>query len=361
MSSAIVVGLCFGDEGKARVVDYLAKDFDVGCRWNGGPNAGHTIIVGQQKYVTHLLPATVLYSNKLSIIGPGVAIDLAVLERDLIETGAGSLGNNVIIDKNCPMIEQKHKDADTGDNPLSKKIGTTGRGVGPCFADQARRSGTRYKDLVDEPAQADTSAIIHHAMKRGKSVLFEGAQGTLLDNIHGTYPFVTSCSTLAGSVYSSMGVNPSYISDVYGVFKAYTTRVGNGPFPTELSHQPLTEKLRMAGGEYGATTGRPRRIGWLDLVELKRACQLNNVTKLVMTKADVLSGMPAFFVCEAYEEGFPAYAEVPGWSGDISNIRHYAGFPYNLRKYIARIEDFTGVPIVLISTGPERQQICRGA
>jgi len=359
MPGTIVVGLVYGDEGKGRVCDFLAKEHDCGCRFNGGPNSGHTVVVGDRKYVTHLLPATVLYPNKISIIGPGVAVDFTVLAEDMEAVGAGTLDNSVLIDKNCAVITSGHRDADAGSN--SQKIGTTGRGVGPCFADQVNRTGSRYKDLVDEKHHIDTSLFVQRALRRGKSVLFEGAQGFLLDNIHGTYPFVTSCSTLAGSVYSTMGIDPRHISSVVGVFKAYTTRVGNGPFPTELKHAPLTEMLRAAGNEYGATTGRPRRIGWLDLPELSRACRMNAVTSLVMTKADVLSGMTTVLVCEKYEDGLPVFREMEGWSEDISNIRRYKDLPDNLKKFIDLIERKVNRPITLISVGAERQQMCKGS
>lgn len=358
MPSYVCLGLQYGDEGKGRVSDYLAKDMDIGVRFNGGNNAGHTIIVDGHKYVSHLVPATALYPNKTSVISAGVAIDVEILKDEMELFGVGSLNNYLLVDHRCPIITADHKNRDKA-TTLSDKIGTTNRGIGPCFSDQTSRSGKRYSDVFPTNKKFDATEYIYKSLVHGKKVLFEGAQSTYLDLIHGNYPYVTSCNTTVGAVCTNVGIPPKMINEVYGVFKAYSTRASKGPFITE-ELGPKAEFIREMGKEYGATTGRTRRIGWLDLVDLRKACNINGVDWLVMTKADILDQMSSFPVCVAHTpSGEPVYKEVAGWMTDISKIKSYKDLPDQFKAFVALIENKTHCPVTLVSTGPDRNQMLR--
>ncbi len=424
MPSIVIVGAQWGDEGKGKITDLLAEEADVIVRFQGGNNAGHTIVRGDEVYKLHLMPSGILYPGKLCIIGNGVVIDPKVLTEEITELGSGR-GVDVShlrISANAHLIMPYHKLLDQeGEARLGKlQIGTTKRGIGPCYADKASRLGIRVQDLLDEkilrqkiyaalepkrqllrpyekdpildlhsmveeyrslghrlePYIADTPPLIWDALDRGCNVVFEGAQGTLLDIDHGTYPFVTSSNPVAGSATIGSGVGPKDIDQVWGVTKAYATRVGAGPFASELDDE-LGDRLREAGGEYGTTTGRARRTGWLDLVALRYAVRINGLTALCVTKLDVLSGLGPLQVATRYRgpEGatfdqFPyhqsilhkataEYEQVPGWDEDISDIRKFGDLPEAARDYLRYIEDFLKVPIVLIGVGPARDQVIR--
>jgi adenylosuccinate synthase len=285
MPVSVVIGLQYGDEGKGRVVDRLSTSMDIGCRYTGASNAGHTIIIGDKKYVTHLLPATALDRDKISIITPGVLVNTKILLKEIEELNCNP--NNIYVDYRCPIVEQEHIDRDGG--AASALIGTTKQGVGPCMSDQVNRTGTRLGDLNCKfPFKViDTTRYLHDSMNRGLNIIFEGAQGFLLDLWHCTYPFCTSSFTTVGAVCTNAGIPPNKIDRVYGVFKAYTTRVGNGPFETEYNEHD-SDMIRVLGHEYGSTTGRPRRTGTIDCVSLRRAIAVNGVTDLVLTKLDVM-------------------------------------------------------------------------
>lgn len=425
MSTLSVFGAQWGDEGKGKIIDLLAGRADVVCRYQGGANAGHTVVVGSEKFVLHLLPSGVLQEGKVNVIGNGVAVDPLVLLEELeglrargIEIGPERLrlsaAAHVILD-----VHQRLDHAFEhwlGDG----RIGTTGRGIGPAYADKALRVGIRVADLVDRerlrmrleaflpgknailervceaepfdleelferyaavgerlrPFVADTGHELRAFWRAGKRVLFEGAQGAMLDLDHGTYPYVTSSSTGAAGIGPGLGFPPSAIGEVWGVAKAYCTRVGEGPFPTELSGA-LEERLRAAGNEYGATTGRPRRCGWFDAVAVRYALELNGATGLVMTNLDVLSGFETLAVATHYDipslglqnsTRYPAeladlgevrvrYTERPGWGEDISGVRTFGELPTAAREYVEWIEELVGVPVVLLSVGPERESI----
>ena len=421
MPGLVLVGAQWGDEGKGKVTDLLAETADVVIRFQGGNNAGHTIVRGSEVYKFHLVPSGILYPGKLCVIGNGVVVDPRVLTEELDELrrrGVDTAG--LRISANAHLIMPYHLLLDhAGETRLGKlQIGTTRRGIGPCYADKAARLGIRMQDLLDEkilkqkinaamepkrlslrpyakdpsldlhtmteeyrtlghrlePFIADTQRIAWDALDGDGLVLFEGAQGTLLDIDHGTYRFVTSSNPIAGAACVGAGVGPKDIADVWGIAKAYVTRVGAGPFPTELDDE-TGERLREAGGEFGTTTGRARRCGWLDLVALRYAVRLNGLTGLAVTKLDVLTGIDQLLVATEYTgpEGarfseFPyhqsilhkatgAYTELPGWHEDISTARGIDELPQAARDYLAFVEEFLGVPLVLVGVGPGRDQM----
>ena len=421
MPSIVVVGAQWGDEGKGKVVDLLADQASVVARFQGGNNAGHTIVRGDEVYKLHLVPSGILSPGTTCVIGNGVVIDPGVLTGEidaLRERGVDV--SNLRISANAHLIMPYHLMLDhAGEAKLGKlEIGTTKRGIGPCYADKASRLGIRVQDMLDEkilkqkimaalepkklmlrpferdPALdlqtiteqyltyghrleqhiADTASLLHRALDDGRLVVFEGAQAALLDIDHGTYPFVTSSNPVAGAACVGSGVGPRDITEVWGIAKAYATRVGAGPFPTELDDETGAE-IRARGGEFGTTTGRPRRTGWIDLIALRYAARINGMTALAITKLDVLGGFDTLKVCTGYvgEDGaqfdaFPyhqtvlhhvsaLYEELPGWDEDLSGCRTEADLPQTTRDYLAFIEDFVGVPIVLLGVGPANDQI----
>jgi adenylosuccinate synthase len=421
MPATVIVGVQWGDEGKGKVTDLLAEQADAVIRFQGGNNAGHTIVRDGQEFKLHLVPSGVLHPGKLCVIGNGVVIDPKVLcdELDELRRRGVDVGG-LKISANAHLIMPYHLLLDfAGEQRLGKlEIGTTRRGIGPCYADKAARLGIRVQDLLDEkilkkkitaalePKRlslrphlndprldlhtmvedyltyghrleeyiADTSKLVWELLDQGRWVIFEGAQGTLLDIDHGTYPFVTSSNPVAGAACVGTGVGPKDIDDVWGVAKAYATRVGAGPFPTELE-SPLADQLRARGGEYGTTTGRARRTGWLDLVALRYAARLNSLTRLAITKLDVLSGLDRLRLCTSYHgvEGAefdtfpyhqsvlhraePSYEELSGWSEDIGECRSLDELPTTARDYLDRIAELTRVPIALVGVGPGRDQV----
>jgi adenylosuccinate synthase len=424
MPATVVVGTQWGDEGKGRIIDNLAEKSQMVVRFQGGNNAGHTIVNDQGEYKFHLIPSGILYPHVTAVIGNGVVVDPRVLcgELDTLkERGVSS--DNMRLSGNAHLIMPYHILLDAAhETQLGKrKIGTTKRGIGPAYTDKAARLGIRVQDLLDKkilrqkldtaigekndllekvynspgvdrfevmeqyaeyadklsPYIADTSLLIDKALRRGEEVLFEGAQGCLLDIDHGTYPFVTSSNPIAGAACVGAGVGPTMIDEVTGVCKAYTTRVGEGPFPTELTGE-LGDRLVKQGNEYGTTTGRKRRCGWLDLVILKYAVRLNGLTGLAITKLDVLSGLDQIKVCSMYEyehnghhENFvdfpshqstfyhcsPVYQTLPGWKEDISGVRKLADLPREARDYLELISEEAGVPVKMVSVGPGRDEL----
>jgi adenylosuccinate synthase len=420
VANIVIVGTQWGDEGKGKIVDLLAEFADVVIRFQGGNNAGHTMVVNGEQFISHLIPSGIL-QKKTCLIGNGLVVDPAVL-IDEIDYLAGK---GIDVSPTCLSISPKahvimpyHKAIDLGREALkgAGKIGTTGRGIGPCYEDKATRRGIRFVELIDDevftelvtailpeknfylekflgvkpaalepilsqyreyakrlaPYVADVSVIIQKAMKAGQQVLFEGAQGTHLDIDHGTYPFVTSSNTVAGNACSGAGLGPTEISGVCGIVKAYTTRVGSGPFPTELFDE-VGAAIQKKGAEFGATTGRKRRCGWLDAVLLKNAARLNGLTDLAITKLDVLCGLDALKICTSYTyqgtilDAFPAslkmlagctpvYETLPGWSQEIRGIRDAAKLPENARNYLNRIQELVETPISIISVGPGRDE-----
>lgn len=420
MPAHVIVGMQWGDEGKGKIVDFLTSQADVVVRHQGGNNAGHTLVVNGRKTVLHLIPSGILHPGTLCIIGSGTVVDPAVLIRELdqLEASGCSFAGRFFISDGAHIIMPYHRIFDEAQELFrgSKKIGTTGRGIGPAYADKADRFGIRFGDLLDtellrdklkalleykngvltklferqaldfdevfaeysgyanrlRPYLADGVKLVHEALDAGKRVVFEGAQGTMLDLDHGTFPYVTSSTTLSGGVCAGAGVGPKAVSGVIGIVKAYTTRVGEGPFPTELL-DATGENLRAKGQEFGATTGRPRRCGWLDCVQLRRAAMLNGATCLAITKPDVLSGLDTLKICTSYRIGDetttdfpgqisrlgkaqPVFEEMPGWSEDISNCRTWEQLPENARNYFRRIEELVRTPIAIVSVGPGREE-----
>jgi adenylosuccinate synthase len=421
MPGIVIVGAQWGDEGKGKVTDLLAERADAVVRFQGGNNAGHTIVRSGQTWKLHLMPSGILHPGKLCVIGNGVVIDPKVLTDELDNLrGRGVDVDSLRISANAHLIMPYHMLLDhAGEIKLGRlQIGTTRRGIGPCYADKAARLGIRVQDLLDEkilkqkivaalePKRlslrdfardprldlqamtdeyltyghrlkahiADTSRLVLERLDQGDLVVFEGAQGTLLDIDHGTYPFVTSSNPVAGAACIGAGVGPKDIDEIWGVTKAYSTRVGAGPFPTELEG-PLADELRDRGGEFGTTTGRPRRVGWLDLVALRYATRLNSTTALAVTKLDVLSGHAVIRVATRYRgaEGaeftqYPyhqtalhhaagEYEELPGWSEDLRECRNEDDLPDAARDYLDFISEFTGVPVALIGVGPGRDEV----
>jgi adenylosuccinate synthase len=421
MPGIVIVGAQWGDEGKGKVTDMLAERADAVVRFQGGNNAGHTIVRGNQTWKLHLMPSGILHPGTLCVIGNGVVIDPKVLTDELDELRRRRVDTSALrISANAHLIMPYHLMLDhAGEARLGKlEIGTTRRGIGPCYADKAARLGIRVQDLLDEkilkkkiiaalepkrlslrpfakdpaldlqsmtdeyltyghvlePFIADTSRLVLQHLDDGEMVVFEGAQGALLDIDHGTYPFVTSSNPVAGAACVGAGVGPKDIDEVWGVAKAYVTRVGAGPFPTELDGA-LADELREKGGEYGTTTGRPRRVGWLDLIALRYAARLNSLTALAITKLDVFSGLDRLCVCIRYRgaEGaefdyFPyhqtvlhhaagEYQELAGWDEDISQATSEEELPDNAREYLSFVSEFVGVPIALVGVGPGRDQV----
>jgi len=420
VANIVIVGTQWGDEGKGKIVDLLAEFADLVVRFQGGNNAGHTMVVAGEQFISHLVPSGIL-QKKTCIIGNGVVVDPAVLvgELDNLSDRGVDVGPDMLkISEKAHVIMPYHQRIDHAREKMKgdKKIGTTGRGIGPCYEDKASRRGIRFAELIDPevftelvtsvlkeknfyleqffatealdpqsmidqyqdyakrlaPHVTNISVFIYSAIKQGKQVLFEGAQGTHLDIDHGTYPFVTSSNTVAGNACCGAGIGPKEITDVIGIVKAYTTRVGRGPFPTELFDE-IGDKLQKKGAEFGATTGRRRRCGWLDIVLLRNAIRLNSLTGLVITKLDVLDGLPSLELCTGYEydgriiSDFPAnlkvldackpvYETLPGWTEDITQIRKFEDLPKNAKAYLTRIEELTETPIQIISVGPGREE-----
>ena len=422
MANVVVVGTQWGDEGKGKIVDLLTRYADYIVRFQGGNNAGHTLVVEGKKFVFHLIPSGILYESKMCMIGNGVVIDPEVLlaeMQELADTGLPVTPERLMISENAHLIMPYHKSLDLNQEAAlkgSKKIGTTGRGIGPCYGDKILRKGIKIGDLLDEdlfrdklrdnieeknflltkrlnsepvsfediysqfqtlaeklaPFLGNISVELDQARKGGKHILFEGAQGTQLDIDHGTYPFVTSSNTVASNACTGSGFGPVYIDAVIGILKAYTTRVGSGPFPSELFDE-TGEQLQQKGGEFGATTGRKRRCGWLDSVVANDAIRLNSITGLAVTKLDVLSGQSTLKIAISYEADGkkytsmpsnirltekvkPAYEEIPGWQEDIGSARNIEDLPQKARDYIKRIEDITETPAAIISVGPARDE-----
>ena len=430
MPSTVLVGAQWGDEGKGKITDLIASDFDYVVRFQGGNNAGHTVIHGDKKLALHLMPSGVMYENAVPVIGNGVVVDPGVLVKEMAMLEAEGIScERLKISCDAHVIMPYHKDLDGADEKRLGKnqIGTTKRGIGPCYQDKAARKGIRIQDLFDEkvfrlkvetalaqknpilekiyglhtytveeiceeylpyarilkPYMAETAQMLNDALRAGKSILFEGAQGTLLDIDHGTYPYVTSSSCCAGGAATGTGVGPTAINRVLGIEKAYITRVGGGPFPTELKFAEDGgtgqdaidgELLCSEGHEFGVTTGRKRRCGWFDAVIARYAAEVNGLTDVALTKLDVLSAFDTIKVCVAYEcEGVrydhfpmqqsvlfhakPIYEELPGWKGiDITGCRTYEELPENTRAYIEHLEEITGVSMSIVSVGPDRDQ-----
>ncbi len=424
MSAFVVLGAQWGDEGKGKMTDYLAEEAEVIVRFQGGNNAGHTVEVGDKQYKLHLIPSGILYDNKLNIIGNGVVVDPKALftEIDYLEgEGVSVTPNKLIVSDRAHVIMPYHKVLDKLKEKARGKndIGTTGKGIGPCYTDKYERSGIRICDLIDEevfkeklkenieaknkyivnvlggealsydeilkeylelaerlrPYVRDTSVRLYDEIKEDKSVLFEGAQGMLLDIDYGTYPYVTSSNTTACGVASGAGIGPTMITNAVGIAKAYTTRVGKGPFPTELDNE-IGEWIREKGHEYGVTTGRSRRCGWLDAVILKTTVRVSGLTSLCVTKIDTLAGLEKLKICVGYKfdgkviDYFPAslndlakcepiYEEFEGWGEEVAEARSYNELPLNAKKYLTRIEELTGTKISIVGVGPKRDQTIR--
>ena len=418
MASIVIVGAQWGDEGKGKIVDLLTQYADVVVRFQGGDNAGHTVYLNKDKFVFHLIPSGILYEDKKCIIGSGVVIDPGALIEEI--TGLKKRGylrddSQLMISEEAHVILPYHRSIDMARERVFK-IGTTGRGIGPAYEDKVARSGIRMGDLIDEKIfrkkleanliqknsylvqvlneggfefkkihddfvrfrdqlgkyVRDTSRVIHGEMQKGKHILFEGAQGALLDVDHGTYPYVTSSNTVAGNACVGSGIGPTLIDSVVGIAKAYTTRVGEGPFPTEL-HDALGEKLRQKGQEFGATTGRPRRCGWFDAVVVNHAVRVNGIQGMVITKMDVLNDLDKIKVCvgyrlngkvidyvpsnvEAFQSVEAVYEEMEGWKAEIKGARSLSDLPTNAQRYLRRVEELIGTKIVMVSVGSERNE-----
>ena len=416
----VLVGAQWGDEGKGKVIDILTEDVRYVARYQGGNNAGHTVVIGEDKYVLHLVPSGILHEGKICVIGHGVVVDPKALieeiellkSKDITVDGRLKVSDkaHVIFPYHCKLDELREA------RKKGKKIGTTKKGIGPCYGDKVARVGIRIGDLFDKdyfknrlenvigeknaifkdlygfegfsPEEifadyvkyaeqlreyvCDTVALLNEALKKGESILFEGAQGTFLDVDYGTYPFVTSSNSTAGGACTGAGIGPSRVGRVIGVVKAYTTRVGEGPFPTEFGPD-LMETIREKGGEFGATTGRARRCGWFDSVLVKNSVEINGIDEVVITKLDVLDELETIKICTAYKyngkqynsvpgiPGFlescePVYEEHPGWQQDTSSATAYEQLPENARKYLQRIKKLIGTDIILVSVGKSRKQ-----
>ncbi|HSL20058.1 MAG TPA: adenylosuccinate synthase [Vicinamibacterales bacterium] len=411
----VVLGAQWGDEGKGKIVDLLAPRFSIVARYQGGHNAGHTVLVGGSKFILRLIPSGILHDGITCVIGNGVVVDPQALLAEIDELGRHGVvvGDRLVISDRAHLILPYHRELDVLSEARrgGRKIGTTSRGIGPAYEDKVARRGIRVGDLQDLNAAAeairhnvdvrnriiegkpmdadavmaelrvawermrrwvaDVSIVLAAAQTRGQRILFEGAQGTLLDIDHGTYPYVTSSNATAGGVCTGLGVGPRAIGGVLGVVKAYTTRVGEGPLVTEL-HGEEGERLRQKGGEYGAVTGRPRRCGWFDAVAVRYAARINGLDALAITKLDVLDGMDAIPICVAYRHRGreirefpgdiallsgcePVYESMPGWAEPTRGIRRFSDLPVDARNYIARLERVTGVPAAVVSTGSERE------
>lgn len=419
MSAIVVIGTQWGDEGKGKIVDYLAEKADVVVRYQGGNNAGHTVVVDGNEFKLQLLPSGILYRNKRCVIGNGVVVDPAVLITEIermVEKGIDPSGLRISNRAHVIMPYHRLLDAVEEEYRGDFKIGTTKRGIGPCYMDKNARSGIRMVDLLDEeefsaklernleaknhllravyneagfdfetvkaeylgyaeklrPYVTDTSTVLNQSIDAGQKVLFEGAQATLLDLDHGTYPYVTSSHPIAGGACIGAGIGPSKISKVIGVVKAYTTRVGEGPFPTELL-DATGDEIRTQGREFGTVTGRPRRCGWLDACVVRYAGNLSSIDYMAITRLDILDKLKTLKICVGYQykgrqlnefpaslkvlsEVEPVYEEFEGWQTDISGIRSYADLPANARRYVERLSEVTGIKIGIVSVGPGRNQ-----
>ena len=419
MSIDLLLGLQWGDEGKGKIVDVLTSGYKIIARFQGGPNAGHTLVFNGKKHVLHTIPSGIFHENKINIIGNGVVIDPVILRNELknLEAEGIDYKKSLLISRKAHLILPTHRilDATSEKSKGKNKIGSTLKGIGPTYMDKTGRNGFRVGDLeaknwIEKYSELkskhkrlidffnvsleynfeelekeffesiknlkslnfiDSEEYIYQEQNKGSSILAEGAQGSLLDVDFGTYPFVTSSNTTAAGACTGLGVSPNSIKEVFGIFKAYTTRVGSGPFPTELFNSN-GKRMGKAGNEFGATTGRPRRCGWLDLVALKYSCKINGVTKLMMMKSDVLSGFKSIKVCTSYEyKGEkirympydindnslkPIYDEFEGWNDDITKINNFDKLPINLKKYISYLEKELNIPITIISVGPDRLQ-----
>ncbi len=419
MTRLVVIGAQWGDEGKGKIVDFLARKAEVVVRYQGGNNAGHTVEAGGNTYKLHLIPSGILYPDTLCIVGNGTVIDPKVILQEIDDLNKRGINtSNLRISDRSHTIMPYHVKIDEieEDRKGEANIGTTRRGIGPCYMDKMERIGIRVCDLLEpgifreklttnlemknavlekiygqqpmdmekiyteyceyakrlKPYVADTTVLLHNAVKADKKILFEGAQGTLLDNDLGTYPFVTSSHPVSGGVCIGAGIGPTHISHVTGVVKAYITRVGKGPFPTELLDD-IGSLIREKGNEYGTTTGRPRRCGWLDATVLKYAARINGLGSIAVTKLDVLGGLKKLKICIGYEhqgriiEEFPAslavlekckpiYEEMDGWEEDISGVKEYRLLPANAKRYLERIEEVSGAEISMVSVGPARDQ-----
>ncbi|THB66941.1 MAG: adenylosuccinate synthase [Desulfovibrio sp.] len=423
MSNIVIFGSQWGDEGKGKIVDLLTRDVDLIARFQGGNNAGHTLVVAGKKFILHLIPSGILHKNKICLIGNGVVVDPEVLCKEMATLAGEGLDvgpTRLQVSKKAHLIMPYHRLMDGARESArckDSKIGTTGRGIGPCYEDKMHRVGIRAGDLQDlgllrakietalteknvlfqhlyntdplDPGQifdqvapladkllphlVDVSQVLQDAWDKDKSVLFEGAQGTHLDIDHGTYPFVTSSNTVVGNAAAGTGCSPSRMDRIVAIVKAYTTRVGAGPFPTELDNNEGAH-MQEKGAEFGATTGRQRRCGWLDLAVLRESVRLNGPTELVVTKLDVLSGLKELKICVAYEYqgqevGYPpqeenamdrvtpVYETMPGWDQDISDCTSWVSLPSEAKDYIKRVEKMLGVPVSMVSVGPDREQI----
>jgi len=419
MSAVVVVGTQWGDEGKGKIVDYLAEKADVVVRYQGGNNAGHTVVVKGTEFKLHLLPSGILYKGKICVVGNGVVIDPAVMLKEIkTMQDKGIDTSGLRISNRAHVIMPYHRMLDEAEENYrgDQKIGTTKRGIGPCYMDKNARSGIRMVDLMDEaefsvilernikaknhllqavygapvldfesvkaeylayaeelrPYVTDTVVVINEASQSDKKLLFEGAQATLLDLDHGTYPYVTSSNPIAGGACVGAGIGPTRISRVIGVVKAYTSRVGEGPFPTELKNE-IGDKIRECGHEYGTTTGRPRRCGWLDAAMVRYAGMVSGLDCLAITRLDILDGFETLKLCVGYKyngellKEFPAslkvlasvepvYEELPGWEESTTAVRNYHELPVNAKKYIERLSQVVGIPLGIVSVGAQRDQ-----
>jgi len=421
MPNVVIVGTQWGDEGKGKIVDYLSEKAEVIARYQGGHNAGHTVVINNEKFIFHLIPSGILHEGKICLIGNGVVVDPPALIEEIngLKKKGIKVGGKLFLSKNAHLIMPYHRVIDNASERCrgKKSIGTTGRGIGPAYVDKMARRGIKVADLLHPSVFkeklmtnlfdinfilknlykvsvfkteniykeymgyakklseyiADTDIIINKMISGNKNVLLEGAQGTLLDVDHGTYPYVTSSNAIAGGACTGLGIGPTKISRVLGVVKAYTTRVGSGPFPTEIKDS-LGNMLREKGGEYGATTGRPRRCGWLDMVVLRHSVRVNGLNGIVITKLDVLDGLDKIKICTHYkykgkiyedfpkeinivEECEPYYEEFEGWNTTTIGIRDFNKLPKAARAYIKKIEKMLGVEVQLISTGQRRDEI----
>jgi len=420
MPAVVIIGAQWGDEGKGKATDLIAGRINHVVKFNGGNNAGHTVVIGNEKYALHLLPSGILTDGVIPVIANGVVIDLEVLFEEIDALSSRGIDvSKLRISANAHVITSYHRTLDkVTERFLGKRqIGTTGRGIGPTYADKINRIGIRIQDIFDEgilrqkvegaldlknhllvkiynrraipvdeivqellsyaerlrPMVCDTSLLLHEALAEGKTVLFEGGQATMLDVDHGTYPFVTSSNSTAGGASTGAGIGPNAITRVIGIVKAYTTRVGSGPFPTELDNEE-GERLRQAGAEFGTTTGRPRRCGWYDAPIARYSARINGITDFVLTKLDVLTGLAEIPVCVAYEvdgvrfnempvnqsdfhHAAPIYENFPGWTEDISSARTFADLPANAQNYVRAIESMSGARISAIGVGPARDEI----
>ena len=422
MPNAVIVGSQWGDEGKAKVIDYLTEKSDIIIRFQGGANAGHTVIADGKKFIFHLVPSGIMNSSKICIVGNGVVFDAEqfLFEVDELKKSGISVENRLFVSDLAHLVLPYHKSQDSAAESIrgNEKIGTTGRGIGPAYADKVSRSGIRVGDLADWdlfcakldynfeqkrklieqlynseftldiknikekyaqirlrllPFVRDTGFFIFDSNNKGKQLLFEGAQGTFLDIDHGTYPYVTSSNTISGCACTGSGLGPTSIDHVIGIVKTYTTRVGNGPFPTELNDS-TGEMLRKEGGEFGATTGRPRRCGWFDSVMVRKAVQLNGLTRFALTKLDVLNKLSEIKICTHYEingkkidqfpstyelleKAVPVYEYMEGWQTDISGCKSISDLPAKAIAYVNRLRELCyNIPALIISVGPDRNQ-----